>query len=1552
MLLATPLILAFIAAVNSKAITWTQPLPTGYTLINKDELSLPIDEYVSLSSAIFTTTDPTKNVIVPKVQVLKQATSSQGNNMQSCSLADNSRDSFAIFVCSKNLIRIEKNDNFMLDGKDQATSVNLVTPGSASPALKDTSTLCTDMFNSNGKYYINCYDTSATSNPNYIFSVTESLNITSTPMTIGTCDSGDLKGDSKFVKLSTNTANKIPLLFYDVSRTSNPTPGTINVPYCNLDATSAFVKSTGQINNLYTIMNEQTYSKGVLKFIASWSATELIAFIAVDDSSTSTKAIFFVPFTIDDNGAITKHATFKAVNWTGVGVDGFNPNYMTFAKTTGTNMFIASDKANLYSFNFNTDFTLKTPVWNVVLDCGLATNTAVYISRLEVGGGNGDITNPASRTLIVYNTGDSKKVREFAVHINNTKYGCSRATTAADSSKLDVVNTVSFTSDTYLITTADNKLSKSKINYNTMLSISVTEETADKSCDISVKMDGWDSPSAQKFTYKSIKNAQDFNSITISSKSYKTYGSSFSYLGIPQFSFQGNNPTISSTNTNVKLRYSSAPSVSLTGLAIADYDIHRIFAVDEDTFVAVLRKAGSPEAFIRFWNKWDGATNNVTVQGSTVKALAANQILFKMFKVGPSIFCAVYKSNGSAAKKLTMSCFKDSMEAPELAEANNVVITDTFEISDIQVLESDSRVDLYMIGTATTIQENAVIHYYITLGSDGKVVLPDASYVSKIDITSKELLNYYPTDIMYDVWGDDEGTNYITIKQVSKFNLGPVVSKYNVSVGTSATSPPKFTYIYHMYIPSQNTAFCAIKNEIIFFTPKTRSILVNKMIRVPTGVTLPQNKLYLPVAEYGISYLQQFNCIPEKGIFQVLGVDSAKNKYLINFRGGDSTNGARRVHSVVKLASTASFLETAFNGEYIVSVVNSPGKIDVVRNFVYTYPEGPKFIVDNTNMKDSYDVSISSSSQSSATSSAVVKVEIVNPTYKAEVKPRETFQISEGKTIYLDQVSNIVGPVMDIKIEGTDASKVKLVKRNNKYKGYTGGETTTADRVFAEQDFMVLMWSGSKYKIMGDPAMTKTTGDNPSAITTVSSVNIKEATLIRYGNLDQQAILVTRIYSGTTYKYSVTHLSRTTNNVTPVTYTYNFVQSDNLYETTTDYDSLQAVTINDQDVIVALKMKKAFNSNYIRLLSFKKDTGNKFLFRGTTILTVDSTKEIGGHTLVWNGKDKASVVAFYKDYDYLIYGEWDGVATTTKFRPSMTKIKLSDTESITFFTNGLRCWTGATAGTLECYVDAAGVGDYLVTMTLDASGKLEVDPITSIVKTGDFEMPPLFEVKRVDRGKEHYGFLMTKSAINSATSPSTRRLLQSMALDKFSDCTNIIVFFKPTVGRFIYTGITCSEWGNNTNIDFAMEYDTNEYVYITKWPASNPAVRRVLQTSTNDRVGANYLAPIQVTVNQAIDPNQVKLTFLGLNGPNDPATSNAVTLNDFKQGAPPSNNTASSGSSFWTWFIIILVVLLIIGGGVYGYMWYQNNQANSSSSTYTKQVDRNSSKSDLEDTRL
>ena len=1542
------LLLLSATVFSAKKIEWTKELPSGWVLNNGDALELPIDEYTTLSSAIFNPSEPATNVIIPKLQVVSEAKSTQASNMQSCSVAYQS-STYSVFSCNKKLIRIEKNGNFMTI-KEDARFIDLVTAGNEYIiALDEKATFCTDMLMTNGRFYVSCQESSnAAAKPTYVFWAAESVIINATSINenekklgVTSCDTKTNKGDSKMATVMTNNTNKLPVIFYDVSKVSSTKTGDMEVTYCNLAISSSGTISPVQSPNLYEIRKDEKLAKGVLRFIASISNTDLLAFIAVEESATD-KKLYVVPYKIDDNGNIT-NSTLAYWSYDGKDVaEGWNPRYLTFTKATNDE-FLASDKTNLYKFKLELNSTAVTstaPVWKTLVDCGVATQEGVYISRVEINGAENKIDDPVSRTLIVYSV--DKKAQEFAVHFDGSRFGCSRATKAADSSKLKIVNTVSFEDANNIYVTADDMISKTKLNYNTILSVKVGAETKDKEITINVAMDGYDSPTNKKFTYTTLKNALDYNKVDLQTTSFKAYKGTKFVLPIRSSSFIGNNPSFSTpSNLNVVSRYATAFNQKL-GINLDGYTIHRIIAVDRDTFLAVVRKTGAPEAFFRFFATWDGE-KLTNIEYSTNKTdLAKDQVVFKTVKVGNDVFCVIFKSMDTSVAKLTLTCYEDNNYGGIKDGIEKKKITDRFEVSDIQIMETANRVDIFMIGTDNKLSESGLFHYYIDIDSTGKVRTPEDSYVKKIDIYNG-LSGYYPTDVMFDYWGDSESTSYLTIKMVSQSNLKPSINKFSVIFDGS--NQPIVKFVYSVRLPSKDLAFCSVKNEIFFYTPKKREILIHRMIKTPSGITLPQNDLYFPVKEFNVKYLQQFNCVPEKGIFQVLGVAADKKKFLITYRGGESTNAARRVHSVVSVPSNVDFIESGNAEDYIVTVASSPGAADIDRTFVFIYNDGPIFIVDNARADASYDLKIQSKVGAEMTKDGIIKVDVITPTLSAKVEPINKFELTPGKTIFLDQDAKIDGPVMDIKVEGSDADKVKVTSRNNKNKGYTGGETSTPDRVYTENDFMASVWIGRKVKIYSDPALIKSGNITSPNIVEELTANVKEVAMTKYGTTGTEAILVVRSFSNTEYTYSIYHLSRTK---AGDQYIYTKVLSADLYKTNMDYDSLQVVNIGDKDVIMAIKVKRSFNSNYIRLISFSRETGNAFKFKSSTILTTDANSDMGGHSLTTHGTDRVGVVAFYKGVPGLIYAYWDGVnaVSVSNFKQSITKFKFSDSDIKDLTLGYLRAWPMGN-GKVELYVDSEGVVDYIFDMIVELDPKVGVDPIQSLTKTKEFEMPPNFDLHRTCMGKEHYGFLLKRSSF--WTKPATR-ILQGSTIDKFTDCDNIILIYKPTQTRFIYTGLTCSEWGNAPDVDFAMVYDTNEYVFMTRKPA--PQTKRVLQTSTADVITSNTISPIMVTVNAQVNPQNVKFTFVGLNGQSAIDDNPKLTLDQFLQGKAPEAAPVESGSSFWTWFIIILIILLVIGGGVYAFIWYKNSQSSEATSSYTKQAGRDTSKSDLEDTRL
>ena len=212
------------------------------------------------------------------------------------------------------------------------------------------------------------------------------------------------------------------------------------------------------------------------------------------------------------------------------------------------------------------------------------------------------------------------------------------------------------------------------------------------------------------------------------------------------------------------------------------------------------------------------------------------------------------------------------------------------------------------------------------------------------------LRQYQPTDVIFDYVADEEGSNHVTLKMVGK-NTNPVIAKFNMTYVGNQVS---LQFMRVLKMSQQDIAYCVNRNEAIFYNPKTRLLYAQKWLR-SLGMPVYNQYLY-PLEEYGVVYIIQFNCIPEKSLFQILGSTSAGKKLLITYFGGDSQQMAKRVHSVVEVDPNTNFIEHGYNGQYIVTVATVPGDNTARRAFVITYPDGPFFYVDNVAKDTSYSI--------------------------------------------------------------------------------------------------------------------------------------------------------------------------------------------------------------------------------------------------------------------------------------------------------------------------------------------------------------------------------------------------------------------------------------------------------------------------------------------------------------------------------------------------------------------------------------------------------------------
>ena len=368
-----------------------------------------------------------------------------------------------------------------------------------------------------------------------------------------------------------------------------------------------------------------------------------------------------------------------------------------------------------------------------------------------------------------------------------------------------------------------------------------------------------------------------------------------------------------------------------------DYTISRIFAVDSDTFVAVLKKANSPEAYVRFWVHWKG--DDLLVQNvSAVIELPEGNIIFKSFKIGVLHFCLVIKGTIPTAKKLSVICYEDKFNGSTSLETS--VITNGLEVSDVNFMEGSRRVDILLVGTQFDSAKPELVITYMELDTSNRISNSTLQSQSTLKYTDDKLSSqsYIITDAMFDFWGDNESFNHITLKMIGA-GLDPIVAKYKLIY---VQSTPRIEFLYSMKMESRDLTFCASKNEMVFYSPKTRRIMGQRWeSRNLAGV--PENKLYYPLNDYGITYVQHFNCIPEKGIFQILGINADGKKQVVTFRGGESTRAGRRVHSITPVEDSVTYIESGFNFDYVITVASFPGIVSEKRSFIVTYPEGPIF---------------------------------------------------------------------------------------------------------------------------------------------------------------------------------------------------------------------------------------------------------------------------------------------------------------------------------------------------------------------------------------------------------------------------------------------------------------------------------------------------------------------------------------------------------------------------------------------------------------------------------
>jgi hypothetical protein len=1540
MILLIPLVMALVAIVQSqKSLNWIQEMPKDYSLNQGDIVKLVLDDFLDVKGARFNTGEaanfPTPDII-PKIFPLTKNVAMIDGNAKNCYQSYTDYSGWVYMICNTRYLVAVKVDA-SLGNVTASSSIELATPqtqpaGNNIPILKPDTQICGEIIEDNGVFLIPCFIQTAESAPAgtpndvFVFRVPKPTNGSFNGVAITYTVCKNPRPVSGYLKMVKHASTWI---FYNGYPLGTPTANVIPFMTCNL-AQETQGYSTSNSYNLVELLLEGSFT-GHIRFFRTLSNDQVL--FAIANNEPTNKTIAWGAFQINAAGVVTTTKLAQNLTiWNSSMLPEFNPkNTLIYVPPAeSTQMYLIGDNyLHMASFSPSTSgapfisFGNWTSFW---LNCG--HKSTYFVSKITQT--TGLFSDPNSRIMIEYRAldGASYKMQDFTIHFNTTRYGCA-SSTPLEPSQIQVATLLNHNT----VFTTNDLASFFRLAPDTILNIMVSGNIPTLQSKITASLFGYTSNSST-MNINMAADATKVNSFAWNYDSFRAYSDQSFALPIGSNGFIMNAPTLSTVASNIEIKHSNTSITPLTTALPTNAIVHRVFSIDADTYGAVLRfTTNGTEGFYIFWT----TLNNDTIairNTSAIVQLEKGQIFFKAFKLGVDAYCIVLKrSFAVGTNSSTVSCWEDKPNGAQLL--TNQAVSDTQEIHDMQILESLSRVDILMVGVATQALQNSLFYFSLDISPSKEI---KANKIIKINLDDSSYgSSYTPVDASFDLWGDQDGSSFISVKMVKQGN-SPVLAKYAL---TFKGDEPKVNLVYAMQLDAPDIAFCANKNEMILYNPRKREIFSMRW-DVGMGFT-DKNKLFFPLKEYGIQFIQQFNCISDKGYFQILGSNSNKEKFVITYRGGESLNLGRRVHSVSKVDPTVNFIESGTGPEFFVTVAGATGPNTAFRAFIINWYNGPLIWVKNAGKPVDYSFTIKSTPYSVGGNAPVaeqlVKISIATPVYTPTPRSKEKFNYNTGDTVMLDDKADIQGPVMDIAFTG-EIANLEITKRNNKHKSYNPFNAVTADRVFVESSYMALLYQGTKVTFIGDPSLTGrgVVSTAPVQINSLS-VNARDLALIRLGTSNEAiAVIKTYISLNSSYCYSLFHLSKSG---TGESTAYLGVVSENLYCQRNDFDSLQITGVkNSGDVVIGIRSRKAYISNFIRLVSFSQVTGNKYVFKATAAILSEAAKNIAEYSIVDTGKNSVAIISYYEGYSGIIIGIWDTLNSGPTFKSSAARFRLNstDTQGAILSLNYLKCWFNETL-IADCILTNSGISNYMFQITY-VEDKLK-DPITNTLFTGEFEIPPMFEIKRIDKGKEHVGFLLQKTVANKVS-----RILQSSKIDKFSDCNNIIAIYKPSKGKNIYTGITCSEWNKVANVDFAMEFDAKEYLYYTRSPTVPTS--RILQGGAADTntIGVNFVGPIILKFNGPVDGTKVHMSFIGLMGSAEPNPPK-MTLEEFKQGAEtPKSET--SGGSFWTWFIIIVIILVVIGGGYAGWMWYQG-QSSASTGTYTKTT---TSGGDLEDSRL
>lgn len=1387
------------------------------------------------------------------------------------------------------------------------------------------------------------------------------------------------------------SSTKFIYLIYDIAApsdasTATPSAGTSTISRCSGSATSfgvfcaSYQLSTllspttnfGSVRYLRYI-NDNSNNGYAMYAVASGVAGNrgvTIGFVSVDSGEN----LVAIPTTSNYNNQYVLNISKFDSNADGnIMLGHLYRSISNTLKVEDLDHFLLVDRLRLYYFSLNTQITSGSiskigsadpnKDWSVPFECTLSAAGALPTKIRDYGGA---ISKFDSRLLVEYRdlSGGSNTHLNLAglgVNFNYTKYGCYPISGGGTPPNCAIINSFS----SVVIFSSSNFISN-KLSPDTLLSYLADSSGSTPVSQINITLtakttDTGVSTPERTISVSVAKKPEDYNSIGLDSTVFRAYnGSNFS-LPISPLDFNTNAPVISvraNPATTIVVNLTSASTFFVNPFNITSpATFHRAIQLDKDWTLVVLRSSGAPgtEFFSLVKVSYDSngipsyPLPNDYTKDPKLKSTAVGETVYKALRLWDSV-CIFFKGSGAGKDKLRFNCYKLVFVAAALTPDYTSVFTNgatnpvtllspTVDLIDLHYMVSGTRLTYYVI--CQTLGQAA--NYEIRIGTINVTPLGSAaSYSNPAALTQAATLNfngetlldgYYPIDIMVDYWGEVDGATLITLRMFRQ-TKPPILARF--AVKAISANQYSLNLIRMMRLESHFLLSCPQKDEVIMYNPRSRSIFSQRWN--PSNVmSAGMNKFIYPVGLYQVSSVVQFVCIPERGMFQILaktGSSSPSKKVVVTFNGGNSRLGAKRTHSVVDVHADSDYMTTASTSTSLYTFVSSTTSSGAANRMMFTTAiYGPILQVTGPTNPVNVTVDISTlplGAPTGATAAqASFKIDLSSAITFATVVPKIRFDLNKGVVVKLDEMVDLVGPVINIKKEGDTSQNLDLKPRLTNFRKYTPSTQASSPvtKLIVEGDFMVsIMGSTGDGALFGDPSVKRPNSASTSVPITIQELTtVKNAALVLVPNTTDCVAIMTSysINPGvpTTYYYDLYHMqvSPPADNSPSSTNTYNltYTSGENLLQTEIDYDALHAVYIDGQGIVIALSLNKEFASNYIKLV-FLKRTPNSFNYtkQSEAVLYAEDSMDIGDYTLTTFNSTLstpyATIIGHYTNVPGFIVAHWNLVDPEITFvksytnmtnAPELTNSSTSESTKLLNF-NYLKCWQRMSSlMTVDCIVDAEGVLDFGIAVVLNPPAKDRSEPIKFANKTAEYEMPPRFGIKRIDRGGEYVGFHLVRNE-PLLTAPAS--------IKKFDDCINILAFFKPSKNKYVYSAALCDQFGPSYDspVSFTMENNDKEYVYYTN------------SRSASEKIKVDILNSALLTVTNTVEASKIKLTFIGLNG-EDAAENKFMFLDELRFGAAPPE----SGSNWLAWTIVAVVFIAIAGGGYGAWVWYKNQEA-------------------------